>query len=202
MGHARRLFLLLIVGLFLALPTTAFLCGVERWKLKTCKDTTVNRLFVHNNINDGLKTAEHTDIVTLAGLPRPSVLGNTRAATAERKIWVIEATLTDYKEEKGSTGDNDYHLALKDDDGNAMIAEIPKPTCVTATTPEPLRDMIHKARADFDDRFTVTGGFKQTQTKVRITGPAMFDIIHGTPQRGVADNGIEIHPVIKIEFLN
>jgi hypothetical protein len=120
---------------------------------------------------------------------------------AERKIWVIEATLTDYKEERGAHGDTDYHLALKDGT-RTMIAEIPKPTCVTGTTPEPLRDMIHQARADFDAKFHVTGSFKQTNTKVRITGPAMYDIVHGTPQRGVARNGIEIHPILKIEFLN
>lgn len=37
----------------------------------------------------------NTDIVTLARLPRESILGNTRAATAEDKICVIEAALTD-----------------------------------------------------------------------------------------------------------
>jgi hypothetical protein len=31
-----------------------------------------------------------------------------------------------------------------------------------------------------NDRLGLTRSFKQTQTKVRI--PAMFDIIHGTPQ--------------------
>jgi len=202
MKSIRRFLILITLSLVVVFPATALLCGVERWKVKTCKDTTVNRLFVGNSITNPLKSPQHTDIVTLSGLARPSMLGNTRAATAERTIWVIEATLTDYKEEKGSTGDNDYHLALKDDDGNTMIAEIPKPSCVTNTTPEPLRDLIHQARTDFDAKFTVTGSFKPANSRVRITGPAMFDLIHGTPQRGVADNGIEIHPIIKIEFLN
>lgn len=204
MKYTRRFLIVPFLALLLVFPTSAFLCGVERWKVKTCKDTTVNRLFVGNNTANGLKSPVPTDIVTLAGLPRPSTLGNTRAASAERKIWVIEAILTDYKEERGAHGDTDYHLAIADDDGNTMIAEIPKPSCVTSTTPQPLRNLIHQARADFDAKFTVTGSFKQPPTtqRVRITGPAMFDIIHGTPQRGVADNGIEIHPVIKIEFLN
>jgi hypothetical protein len=62
--------------------------------------------------------------------------------------------------------------------------------------------MIAKVRADFDAKFSVTGSFKPSNQKVRITGPAMFDVQHGTPQRGVAPNGIEIHPIIEIEFLN
>ncbi|HJP91560.1 MAG TPA: hypothetical protein VJ875_06365 [Pyrinomonadaceae bacterium] len=201
MKHTRRFVLLSVLALLLIFPTTAFLCGVERWKVKTCKDTTVNRLFVGNDTSNSLRTPQHTDIETLIGLPRPAgTPGNTRVATAERKIWVIEAILTDYKQELGAHGDTDYHLALEDDDGNTMIAEIPKQSCVTGTTPQPLRDMIHQARVDFDAHFTVTGSFKHTHTRVRITGPAMFDFLHG--QKGVADNGIEIHPILKIEFIN
>src|SRR5262245_54246767 len=132
MKHTRRFLLLPILSLLLLFPTTAFLCGVERWKVKTCKDTTVNRLFVGNNISSGLRSAQQTDIETLIGLPRPAgTLANTRAATAERKIWVIEAILTDYKKETGAHGDSDYHLALEDEDGNTMIAEIPDKGCVT-----------------------------------------------------------------------
>jgi hypothetical protein len=41
---------------------------------------------------------------------------------------------------------------------------------------------------------------KITPTRVRLTGPAFFDKVHG--QMGVSQaNGIEIHPVLKIEWL-
>ena len=33
---------------------------------------------------------------------------------------------------------------------------------------------------------------------VRITGVGFFDYLHG--QRGVAPNGIELHPVLGVEF--
>ena len=33
---------------------------------------------------------------------------------------------------------------------------------------------------------------------VRITGVGFFDYLHG--QRGVAPNGIELHPVLDVEF--
>jgi hypothetical protein len=116
---------------------------------------------------------------------------------AETTIWEINATLIEYKEERGSTGDNDYHLVIRDGQGLTMVAEIPKQNCVS-TTPQPLRNMIKQARADFDAHFTVTGGFTPTSTKVRITGPGFFDRPHASAS---APNGIEIHPVIKIEFL-
>jgi hypothetical protein len=113
-------------------------------------------------------------------------------------VDTIEATLFDYKEEAGAHGDSDYHLAIKDSAGRTVIAEIPKPDCLN-NTPEPLKSMITQARSDFDSHFTATGSFKTANQKVRITGPGMFDKLHG--QKGVAPNGIEIHPVIKIEFL-
>src|ERR1043166_872052 len=103
MKHTRRFSFFFVFALLLVFPTTALLCGVERWKVKTCKDTTVNRLFVGNDIHNALRTPQHTDIETLIGLPRPvGTPGNTRVATAERKIWVIEAILTDYKQELGA----------------------------------------------------------------------------------------------------
>jgi hypothetical protein len=34
---------------------------------------------------------------------------------------------------------------------------------------------------------------------VRVTGVGFFDFLHG--QTGVAPNGIELHPVLKIEFV-
>src|ERR1044072_4782287 len=109
MKNTRRFLLLPVLSLLLAFPTTAFLCGTERWKVKTCKDTTVNRLFVGNDTSNVLRTPQHTDIETLIGLPRPSgTLANTRVSIAERKMWVIEAFLTDYKQETGAHGDTDY----------------------------------------------------------------------------------------------
>jgi hypothetical protein len=64
-------------------------------------------------------------------LEAPAHLGNARLGPPEATLWVIEATITDYKRECRATGDQDYHLALKDDAGRTMIAEIPDPHCLT-----------------------------------------------------------------------
>jgi hypothetical protein len=202
MRHTRRFLSIAVLSLFVLFPVTAFLCGTERWPVKVCKDAKAKVLFQNNDISTHqLQPSVTTTIKALRAFPVPGPLGVSTPrfnAKAETTIWTIDGTLFDYKQEAGAHGDTDYHLAIKDSGGRTMIAEIPKPTCLT-NTPEPLKSMITQARADFDSHFTVTGSFKAARQKVRITGPGMFDKIHG--QKGVAPNGIEIHPVIKIEFL-
>jgi hypothetical protein len=38
----------------------------------------------------------------------------------------------------------------------------------------------------------------ESRPLVRVTGVGFFDFLHG--QRGVAPNGIELHPVLEVEF--
>jgi hypothetical protein len=120
---------------------------------------------------------------------------------AETNIWEIDGTLIEYKWENASPGgDSDYHLVLRDGQGNTMVAEIPNPNCL-GNTPQPLRSLITQARHDFDAKFSgsarANGNFQSTNTKVKITGQGFFDRPHAS---ATAHNGIEIHPVIKIEF--
>jgi len=77
-----------------------------------------------------------------------------------------------------------------------MIAEIPAPTCVG--TGSPFKTGITTARSQFDAKFNVTSSFQTTSTPVQITGVGMFDFLHG--QTGVAPNGIELHPVLDVQF--
>src|SRR5581483_4092400 len=65
-----------------------------------------------------------------------------------------------------------------------------------------------KARADFvaATHYTqpepapgqYTPAFQQANVTVTVTGVVFFDFIHG--QRGVAANGVELHPVLDIRF--
>lgn len=87
------------------------------------------------------------------------------------------------------------HLALADDNGHNMIAEIPAPACVRSG---PFRTAIAQARAAFDATYRATTKYKQPNVAVTIRGVGFFDRIHN--QRGVADNGIELHPVLSINF--
>ena len=215
MKQLRRFCFPLVLSLVLAFPITAFLCGKERWAVKVCKDSNAKVLFKDDSISSHqLKTPIHTTISQLRDFDAPASLTVNSPRfdlKPETTLWTLEATLFDYKWEKPTkkkkkktgkvkiVGDDDYHLAIKDADGLTMIAEIASKKCISQT-PEPLKSMMRAAREEFDSNLKATASFKPSKKRIRITGPGFFDKIHG--QKGVAPNGIEIHPILKIEFLN
>src|SRR5213076_2248722 len=160
-------------------------CGVERWSVKTGTDQDVSLL------NLGSKTS--TTISSLVLLPAPNPIpDDRRVQPTETTVWVLNATLKKYVR----AYDSDYHMVLADDAGHTMIAEIPDPGCVGPGSP--LAAGIAHARAQFDAVFTATTNFQNADVPVQITGVGFFDYLEG--QEGVAPNGIELHPVIDIQF--
>jgi hypothetical protein len=160
-------------------------CGVERWSVKTGTDADVGKI--------NLASSSSNTIATMRGWPAPNPIpSNNRVSPYETTVWVLNATLTQYKLED----DSDYHLVLSDASGNTLIAEIPLPACVGSSSP--FLSKITSARNTFNSRYTPTGSFQTANIPVQITGVGMFDFLHG--QTGVAPNGIEIHPVLSIVF--
>jgi hypothetical protein len=160
-------------------------CGVERWSIKTGTDSGASAI--------DLTSSSSTTVSSLTSLsaPQPIPVGS-RVSPTETTDWTINATLIEFKAEN----DSDYHLVISDDAGNTMIAEIPSPDCVGASSP--FASAIAQARAKFDAAFTPSSSFQHVNVPVQIKGVAMFDFLHG--QTGVAPNGIEIHPVMDIIF--
>jgi hypothetical protein len=170
-------------------PTFGQRCGVERWSVKTGVDS--------DSIHVDLSNPQAASIAELTALQQPSPLPkDTRFAPTENTVFVVNATLTDYKLESGATGDSDYHLVLMDEQGNTMVAEIPSPSCVGAASR--FAAQITSARAQFDAQFRVTSSFQSANTPVRVTGVGFFDFFHN--QHGAAPNVIELHPVLDIQF--
>jgi len=127
-------------------------------------------------------------------MPRPASLSATgRSDPTELTVYRVEAQLLSLFGE----ADGDYHLVLASphDATITMIAEVPDPGCagacasgfaaVYARVRQKLMDYLDSARS-------------VPRPLVRITGVGFFDYIHG--QRGVAPNGIELHPVLDVEF--
>jgi hypothetical protein len=140
-----------------------------------------------------LNSSTPTTIATLAALTAPSPIpANNRVQPTETTVWLLNATLTQYKLES----DSDYHLVLSDGSGHSMIVEIPAPSCVGSGSP--LLSGIQNARSEFDARFTATTSFQTANIPVQVKGVGMFDFLHG--QTGVAPNGIELHAVLDIIF--
>lgn len=158
-------------------------CGVERWPVKTGTDADVAKI----NLSPVPTTIAH--MVSLQAPVNPS--NTNRVGPTELTNFTINATLTGFKVE----GDNDYHLVVSDGT-RTMIVEIPNAGCVGSGSP--LRSQISQARAKFDSRYTAGPNFQIVSVAVTVTGIGFFDRIHG--QTGVAANGIELHPVLNIDF--
>jgi hypothetical protein len=160
-------------------------CGVERWSVKTGTDAGAANVSL---------TPRWASIRALNALTPPSRLPfNTRIAPTEDTVFYVSGvTLASVKEE----ADSDYHLVLVGAQGRTMIAEIPSPTCVGNSSSFSVQ--IAAARAAMDARYAVGTSWLHPNVKVRVAGVGFFDFIHG--QSGVADNGIEIHPVLSLTF--
>lgn len=184
--------------IFLPLALYAQCNGQERWEVKTGGDSDMARV----------NTAPVT--VTIPemngwnhgrpyGKKRLHQLQSNRISPYENQVYHIEGTLIWYKCEcDQAKGDQDYHLVIQSDFGATVIAEIPNPSCVPAGSP--FLDQIRKARAVMDSRYMPAGRKQKANVRVAIEGPAFFDFKHG--QLGHARNYVEIHPVLKLSFLN
>jgi hypothetical protein len=186
--HARVV--VVTVAVLLSLGNVEARCGKERWSVKTGTDADAHL------VDPG--TVVTKTVAQLRSLAEPASKPATkRANKAEKTVFEVTATLREFKWEKSNTtGDNDYHLVIKDAGGRTFIAEIPASVCVGGTSP--FHDAIHAARDTFDAKFTATGSFQSANVPVKVTGVGFFDFSHG--QNGAAPNQFEIHPVLGIEF--
>jgi hypothetical protein len=159
-------------------------CGVERWSVKTGTDPDVSSVQL---------SPIGSSIATLIETPAPaSPPANGRVAPTETQaVTLSNVTLVKFKLEN----DSDYHLVISDG-ARTMIAEIPSPSCVGASSR--FAGAISAARAAFNARYTPNGSFQTANTTVTITGVPFFDYNHG--QTGRAPNSIEIHPILSICF--
>jgi hypothetical protein len=163
-------------------------CGVERWSVKTGTDPDAGLV---NLVNPTPATITQLRALTAPADP-PGPPANARVLPTEGTLFVVNGTLTLYKKED----DVDYHIVLQDDAGNTIITEIPSPACVGAGSP--FAAGVANARAKFDAKLTGTPAFQSANLPVQIKGVGFFDFIHG--QTGVAPNGIELHPILDINF--
>jgi hypothetical protein len=129
--------------------SSAALCGVERWTVKTLQD------------RPRLLPARATTIARLTQLPRPAYLPPTRLPF-ERKVFSVVARVTLVRLED----DSDFHLVLFQGLRH-MIAEAPSPACTARATPLRRRQMAAARR-----RVRVCA-------RARVVGVAFFDFLHG-----------------------
>jgi len=206
----RRQMLIAGASLVMAARIGAAQCGgEERWAIKVAADQGAALIDV---------TPLPTTLSDLVRLTRPSLPSDdiTRVP-AERAVRVVDGRLLHFKLESGKTGDHDFHLVITDDtqlftpggpgspSPHSVIAEVVDPDCVagrdgSVTAPSRFAAQLATVRARFQQQFpTIRSGWNDAGgIPVRVTGVVFFDRPHG--QRGRALNGLELHPVLDIQF--
>ena len=169
-----------------AFPGCGGECGVERWAVKTLSDADREHVRLQDTVN--------TTVDSLVGLVRPAMLsGIARFDPVETTLYRVEARLLALFGES----DGDYHLVLVSlgDPTITMIAEVPDPACSGACA-SGYAETYSRVRRKLLDY--LNSPQSPARPLVRITGVGFFDYLHG--QRGVAPNGIELHPVLGVVF--
>jgi hypothetical protein len=170
-------------------------CGVQRWHIKTLDDADESLISW---------TPIATTVSALRGLAVPSNYDQyndtSRYAPVEEQVYTVQAILVGWKIEN----DHDFHLVLADpnDPSATMIAEPPDPACSDACD-SGFSQVFSSVRAKLTNCFgqppTTFTNFSQTIV-ANFTGVGFFDVVHG--QTGVAPNGIELHPLLDVQFVS
>jgi hypothetical protein len=169
-------------------------CGTERWRVKTLSGTGAQGI----DFTPQTKTVKQLNVFAT-----PANLSDTqREADIEKQAVKVRAILIGYKREP----DKDLHVVIADrnDPEITMIVEIPDSDGCSFACSSAHANEYRSARAAF------LGGIKDHKAtkcfrsmdedgvEITITGVPMFDRQHG--QTGAAENGLEIHPVLKVEW--
>ncbi len=174
-------------------------CGVWRWGIKTLSDADAAQV----NFTPRART-----IRTLRKFTAPGELSKTtsRLSPLEFHTYRVRARLLQHKWVCcGADDDGDFHLVIADPKNRkrTMIAEISDPDCPGAV--DSVRATALRAvRKEYADLFgqPPKGKFVAIEDSpvVILIGVGFFDAVHG--QKGVATNGVELHPILDIEEIN
>ncbi len=180
--RATAVTILIVLTFVVPIVGSRSTCGTERWDVKTLTDIAAARI----NFTPTQATVEQLAVLRAPG----AIALHTPRFAAEQQTYTLSARLVGFKLEK----DSDIHVVIAGSSGATMIVEIPDPGC-TGTRKHA---EMAKARADFVTRFgQPTRKFTRVSgTSVTVSGVLFFDLLHG--QTGVANNGVEIHPVLAI----
>ena len=170
-------------------------CGVQRWHIKTLDDGDEHLI----NWNPLSATVSQ-----LAAIPVPSGYqqynDTTRYAPTETQVYTVRAVMVGWKTES----DNDFHIVISDPNNpsSTMIVEPPDSACSMACDSGfgPVFDAVRtKLTSCFGQP---TGSFVNFSKTIvaDFTGVPLFDALHG--QTGVAPNGIELHPLLSVNFVS
>lgn len=164
-------------------------CGEERWAIKTLSDPDTTLI--------NFDTIVQTSIEEQISLPKPLKVKGARMLS-ETTQYELTAYITGYKLE----ADRDIHIVISDEENNEMVVEIVDPECESVKETSRYQQLTDLRSWFYDNVGRPVPRFKvlAQPIEVVITGIGYYDFIHG--QKGMAKNGREIHPVLKMELKN
>jgi len=161
--------------------------GKERWSVKILTDKESSKIYW---------LPKHTTVKALTELVQPYPVNNKKFDRSVRfgyefNVYEVYCKIRQYIRED----DGDYHLVLVDlsDTTLTMVGEIPNPDCDSVSKSKYAKG-FRETRNEFE-KHILPKGKVSTETFI-ITGVCFFDFIHG--QKGVAKNGVEIHPIMDL----
>jgi hypothetical protein len=162
-------------------------CGIERWEVKTLSDPAAKGL--HRQKPRAAAVEE------LASLPAPPWSARAPRSAAERRVYSVDGCVLAYALE----GDSDLHVVLQGESGTTIIVEFPDAARCAQWSHAP--GLMQQARQAFlkliPARPTSSFRYLEQPVPVTVVGPLFLDKVHG--QEGVAPNGAEIHPVLRLK---
>jgi putative cell wall-binding protein/cell wall-associated NlpC family hydrolase len=176
----------LVVGLLAvapAGPAGATTCSTTRLAVQTGADAGASSV---------VTTPVRTTAAALGTVPTPALpLPATRVAPTETTVYEVSATMVGYQ--LGSGGD--LRLYLRDPTGQPLVADIPDPTCVAASSP--FAAAIAAVRTAFSASYSASSTVTTVNVPVLVSGVGYFDAT-GDPQ--AAPNGVALHPVLSLQL--
>ena len=163
-------------------------CGIERWKIKTLSDA--DTIFVN------FDTIRKSSVQEQISFNAPYGKLGSRLAS-ETTVYSIDCFIIGFANED----DKDIHIIVEDvNTDETMVIEIVKPECLDVQNTS-----RYEALKRLYEWFTNNVGiprhsftFLKEHKLVTITGIGFWDFLHG--QKGMANSGREIHPVLSMQF--
>lgn len=162
-------------------------CPVERGDVKVLSDAAAVRVAV-----DQVQLVTIEELVTSS--PPPRWVPDLPRQKRELRVYEVQADLTGYKLET----DGDFHVVLRSraKGHRTMIVEFPDKACLAGSR---VSSEASAARDAFLKLVPKAPGAWRVLKKpipVSVVGVLFYDRLHG--QKGLAPNGVELHPVISI----
>jgi hypothetical protein len=156
-------------------------CDGWRWPVKTLSDRRAGLVS---------RTPRQTTIAALRRLRPPATL-TARTPGAETTTYRLQARLVGIQPMQ----DGDTYLVIADPrTGGTMIAEFPTGWCASSASASARRSMARASASVLRACRPTFGTYTHLSGTATLTGVGFFD--KKEHQRGIAPNGIELHPVL------